>query len=204
MTTEELEDDIQYIRQIIENSQRALIDNGIIFISMGIGVLIGFALNFLLLAMGLPSFIPYIWIIIVFLMVLASEILPRRIDPNLPKKTFASAILEANWAVTGLPMIVLMLLFFFTDRLSLPALIVADSALLGAMFFMHGTILKLKMMKGLAFIWWVYMIVMVLWGWTTEPFNLVQIFLFLVGVLALIPGIILFRKWRGLHVQKQV
>jgi hypothetical protein len=137
-------------------------------------------------------------------MVLASDKLPQRIDPNLPKKTFASAILEANWAVTGLPMIVLMLLFFFTDRLTLSALIVADAALLGAMFFMHGTILNLKMMKGLAFIWWVYMIVMVLWGWTTEPFNLVQIFLFLFGVLELIPGIIMYRRWRAMYADKQV
>jgi len=138
MTTEELKDDIQYIRQIIQNNQRALIDNGVMFITNGIFVLIGFALTFLLGRMGLGAFIPALWIIIVLLMIVVNVILPQRIDPNLPKKTFASKILQVNFAATGVPMVVLMLLFFFMDGLSLSALLLADAALFGVMFFMHG------------------------------------------------------------------
>jgi len=59
------------------------------------------------------------------------------------------------------------------------------------------------MMKGLAFVWWLYMILAVFWGRIGEPYQLALIFVILAGALQLIPGIVIYRKWRDLYADKQ-
>lgn len=86
MSPVEIKEDLQYIRQIIENNQRALIDNGVMFITNGICVLFGLALTVLVGSPGRDAFIPAIWVILVIIMVVLNHKLPQRIDPNLPKK----------------------------------------------------------------------------------------------------------------------
>ena len=118
--------------------------------------------------------------------------------------TFAARVSEAAWQALAFPILLMVILYFVFDLLSLSAFIMAISICLGIGYYLTGVINGLKFMQVLAFVWWAGAAVAAFWTEFAMEWQLGYFFCLLVVLLELIPAIVITTKWRNKENGKAV
>jgi hypothetical protein len=123
----------------------------------------------------------------------------KRIKRKQTRKTFASEIFNATWIACAIPITVVSVLYFIIDAISTSSLFVVVSTILGIGYYLTGIINELKFMKYLAFGWWLGSVTAISWKYIGEEYQLSLLFAMLIFILEVVPGIIIYRKWKRIY-----
>ena len=192
-------EDIRYIKQMIENNRRMLVDNGIIYIGTGIFTVVGTIITYLLDFWGFYSSIPTLWLAMTLAFVIIIIAVQNTRKKKQAKKTFASQVFNATWGACGAPVFVVSILFFTTGNVSINTFFTVIATSLGIGYYLTGVINNLKFMRLLAFGWWGGAVLALMWNKIGSASQLSMLFVALIFLFELIPGIIIYIKWKKVY-----
>jgi hypothetical protein len=196
METNQIKEDLHHIKEIMQRNQRSLVDNGLSYIINGIGLAIGIPLTILMGYNGLESWIPYVWLVFVPIMVLINILVTKKVEKKQTIKTFGSEVFKYLWAACGLSIMILFVLSFATSAVDLTSFYIGCSSILAIGYLLTGVINDLPFMKMLSLIWWLTAIVCGIWDRFGSINYMPFFFSFIILVLQLIPASIIFKKWK--------
>jgi hypothetical protein len=199
MDLESIQKDIQFIRETVENNRRVFIDNGLMFISTGIFVAVGLLMNYVLVALELTDYIMYAWVFWVVLIIITNMILGTKHQTKLGKKTFASEIFSYTWLAVGIPIMIFFSVFIITGTPAFSTFVAATAGMLGIGYFITGYVTDLNLMKILGGGWWIGTLFFLLWDKFSNMEILGLIFSLMVLIFEIVPGIIIYRKWKRIY-----
>lgn len=196
MEPNQIQEDLQYIKKMIENNRRTLVDNGLSYIINGLGIAVGVPIT---IAMGfyeMGQYIPYTWLFLITVMILLNVIASKKIEKKHKIKTFGSNVFQSVWGACGLSIIIIFILSFTTNGMVSSAFFTSVASILAIGYFMTGVINDLKFMKVLAIFWWITAVISGIWKYFIVLEYLPFFFSFMVLVLQLIPATIIYKKWK--------
>jgi hypothetical protein len=196
MNDKQLFEDVEFVKQMIANNRRALVDNGIMYIATGVYIVVGVAATFLLDALGKGSWMPSVWLVLMALLMLSIVLAQKRIEKGAVKKTFATQIFSGVWIACGIPVVITSVLFFVTNDIQLKSLMACVSACMGIGYYLTGVINDLRFMKYLAAGWWAGVALSLLWSRFGQEYQLGLFFSLLILLLEIVPGMIIYKKWK--------
>ncbi|MGD8779719.1 MAG: hypothetical protein PVH88_12240 [Ignavibacteria bacterium] len=199
MDRDQLQEDITFIKNMIENNRRLLVDNGIAYISIGVYIVIGVTISYFLEINGKTNFVTPLWLLLMAFLIVFNYMAQKRIKRKQTRKTFASEIFNATWIACAIPITVVSVLYFIIDAISTSSLFVVVSTILGIGYYLTGIINELKFMKYLAFGWWLGSVTAISWKYIGEEYQLSLLFAMLIFILEVVPGIIIYRKWKRIY-----
>lgn len=199
MDFESLQSDLKFIREVVENNRKVFIDNGLMFISSGIFITIGVLMNYVLVAFQLQDYILYAWGGLIVILILTNMIVGTKYQTKLGKKTFASEMFSYTWLACGIPIMIFFIMFIITGTPAFPAFIAATASMLGIAYFLTGFITDFNLMKVLAVGWWIGALLSLLWDKFGDYQTLGLLFSFMVIIFEIVPGIIIYRKWKRIY-----
>jgi hypothetical protein len=195
MHENQLFDDVEFVKQMIANNRRALVDNGIKYLATGVYIVVGVAATFLLDFLGKSGWMPYVWLALMTLLMLFIVVAQKRLDKGRVKNTFATQTFTAVWTACAVPILITSFLFFVTNAIPLNGLMASVSACMGIAYYLTGVINDLRFMKFLAAGWWAGVALSLLWSRFGEEYQLGLFFSVLILLLEIVPGIVIYKKW---------
>jgi len=197
----QIHEDIHYIKQMIENNRRALVDNGISYVSIGVFVALGSILSYILIETGNRDMVQIFWLAMMALLIVFNLYIGKRGKKREQKKTFASTVFNATWMACAVPVLFVTVIFMTTNLVSVQMLFALISSVLGIGYFLTGIINDLKFMKWLALGWWAGAVLSIFWSYVGEIYQLTLLFAILFTFFEIIPGIIIYRKWKRVYYE---
>lgn len=188
--------DLAYIKHIIEDSERVFVDHGLENILWGTMVAFAQMLTYFLVrddrcGTAVPmTVVIAIWAVTLGVLWALIVMVCRNRFNRTRVKTFAGRMFLSIWTGTGIAIAISIFVILFSHVIN-PYLIDPIVALfLGVAYYCNSMILSSRWMKILAFGWWIGAIPMFLYP-SDKCFI---IFSVMILVLAIIPGIIFYRR----------
>jgi len=201
MTQENIEQDLQYIKQALENNRKMFADNGIFYILWGAMAVSGTVISYLLIHLDLFHINPYFWLGYISLFFVIQQFIDKKHGPKQHVVTFAWKLFGAVWIVCGVTISLLSIMVFTTNLIPVTVFLGVISGIFGIAYYLSGIINDIKFLKKLTYAWWLGMIILISWE---HLFDLYYIAMFFAGellFLQVIPGIIIYKKWKHNHVR---
>lgn len=193
MEDTQVQQEIAFIKQVIEDSQRVFVQNGHQYILWSSLAVLGILLKYLNEALNLGISHLWIWLPIIVLGWLLSLVIKKQSYLRTRSKTFAQKIFGTTWAALLAAIVILAIVGFYTKAIQPNAVPPVIATVFGSGYFISGTLTDSKWMKACSLAWWLFAILMFLF-----PGKLSVAFLGLMIIFfQLIPGIILARKWKN-------
>ncbi len=199
MEKNQMQEDISFIRNMIDNNRRALVDNGITYISIGIYIFAGVVLTFILNINGISSAVPVLWLILMTMLIVFNFTIQKKFQKKQAKKTFASKVFTSTWTACGTPIFIVSVLYLTTGSISVTSLFITVSSVLGIGYFLTGIINELKFMTVSAFVWWIATAAAVLWKYIGDENQLSLLFAGLIFILEIVPGFVIYKRWKRVY-----
>ncbi len=196
MESNQIQEDMHFIKKMLENNQRTLVDNGLSYIINGLGIAVGLPITITMGFIGMEIYIPYIWLLLIAIMVILNLIASKRIEKKQKVKTFGSEVFQAVWGACGLSVMLIFVFSFTTAGMTHPAFFTSVASILAIGYLLTGVINNLKFMKVLAIFWWLTAFVSGIWEIFFALEYLPFFFSFMVLVLQLVPATIIYKKWK--------
>ncbi len=193
--------ELAFIRKVIQDSRRVAVDNGVDYIVWGVLVSLGmFATIGLELLRVTGAAYLLLWIAVMGGGWVFSLVRHLRERSTERVRTMAGAILNALWLACG---IVIMILIFIGGPMLRQSPSPAIAAVLGIGFLVSGVLLDFVYFKVSAACWWAGSAAMFYlespWARPVHPRFHADMLLFAVMMILfqVVPGIILYRRWRN-------
>lgn len=196
MEENQIRNDVAYIRSMIENNRRSLVDNGITYISIGIYIVVGVVASYILGIKGMTDYLPPLWLVLMGILITFNLIYKKKHGDRKIPKTFASETFNAVWISCGIPITAISIMYFLVGGIPIQMLFVTISAILGVGYYLTGHINKLPFMKVLAFGWWLGSFAALLWQHIGDETQISLFFAGLIFLFEVIPGVVIYRKWK--------
>jgi hypothetical protein len=196
MTTEKVEQDIRFIKKVLEDNRRILIDNGVFYILWGAMTVLGTAISYIFINQNMLYILPFFWPAFIILFIFIQKFLDRKTEPNEHISSFGWKLFNAVWQSVGITGVLLTTLFFTTSVIPLPVFLGSIAAVFGIAYYLSGIINDLKFLTYLSFAWWAATIILVLWEQFINLYYIAMFFAGLILFLQVIPGIIIYKKWK--------
>ena len=186
----EAQDDLAFVRKVIQDSRKIIVDDGMLYIVWGILVVIALAFEHVVVSFEFPFDAVWGWIGFIGFGYLYTFwfVVKRRSWPC--ARTFAGKILMAIWVACFIAMSILGFVGYSSGAVVGVAPFLAT--VLGIGYFLSGIVLSHSWIRNLAFAWWCGAIVMFLWSGShnRELFGLMMI------LFQILPGILLYSRWK--------
>lgn len=193
-------EELVFIKKIIADSRHAVADNGIDYIVWGLLVSLGMFISFVFYITKMENILGGWIYLILWLAVMGSGwafSLIRHIGDRRERQvsTFAGKILKTLWLGCGAAIMIFIFIGGPAHRVD-PSPAIA--AVLGIGFFVSGTLLDFPLMRWSGVLWWVAAAGMfnIWWNFPSLVFYEPLVFGLLMIFLQVIPGIILYRRWK--------
>lgn len=194
------QEELAFIRKVIADSRAAVADNGLDYIVWGLLVALGMFTSFIFYLTKLER----IWggwiYLILWIAVMGSgwafSLIRHLTDRKEPRaSTLGGRILKSLWLGCGAAIMIFIFIGGPAHRVD-PSPAIA--AVLGIGFFVSGTLLDFPLMRWSGALWWVASAGMfnIWWHFPQLVFYEPLIFGSLMILRQVIPGIILFRRWK--------
>ncbi|HEX2984884.1 MAG TPA: hypothetical protein VHO28_15190 [Ignavibacteriales bacterium] len=184
------QEELLYIKKVMEESKRSYLDNGLDSIIWGVIVIFGLVFTYVSVVIHVYLYMGIVWVILGAGGWAMSFYIHRKEAKKQRVKTVASRILSSVWIACGLALTI----FLFTGMFFnvYPDVFISPLAaiILGIGYFVTGDIVSLKWMKALSIGWWGGALF-------TLFFPNKESILVLAGMMLFfqtIPGIIVYRK----------
>jgi hypothetical protein len=188
------EEDLAFIKRVIEDSRTILVENGLSYIIFGGLAIICTFLTYAAAFLKLNVAIPWIWVAFFFLGSLGVLLIERKRWKQ-TARTFARRIYGWVWIGILIFSAVMTASILMAGIYSIGLMLAVVSGGLGAAYFISSTITRNPWMFGLSFAWWIGSFVLML----PDQYIAPLVFCGFIFVCELVPGIILFLKWKKMN-----
>ncbi len=186
--------ELEVIKKIIEDSRRVITDNGWHYILWGGVVICALVTNyFMVLARIKPQYYGLMWFLVMTCAWAAEIIIERRIQKKARVKTFAGKLIGSLWTVSGISMFIFGFVGTITGAYNPVFISPIISTVLGVAYITSGAIQQLKWLQFLAIGWWSGAVYMFLF----PGIHTLLIFAIMMLCFQLLPGILLYVKWKN-------
>jgi hypothetical protein len=184
--------ELTFIKKFMEDSQKALIDNGIFIILMSLFALLGVALKMFKDFMGLDIHNLYIYIPLIAVGICFAAVYKSRLYAKSGGRTFASRAIDGTWTAFLISVFILGIIGYTSG--GIPPLSVAPviCVLFGFHQYICGLLLNRRLFSATALGWWFSSVCLFLWP---GEHSVVWVAVFLI-LFQLIPGFFLYRNWK--------
>jgi hypothetical protein len=199
------EDELQYIRKIIDDSRMAFVEDGMPYIWWGLIVAIGMGVNYISVLTQRDLYTGYIWIGLVLFGwgTIIYYIIQKRKQPA-RAKSFVDRIQGAIWGACGgalgLGVLLIICVQHSGDTPPLYPIYTCfvASLILGIAYFLSGIANDLNWLRNIGFAWWTGAIAMYLW----PTIHVLGIYAAMLILFQVVPGIILQRRYKRITSQR--
>jgi hypothetical protein len=191
------EQELAYIRSIIEDSRQAMVENGLPYIIWGTAVAVGMLTGYLQALLGVNLYAGYVWIVVMVVAALGTTWSVRHERKETQPQSFSSKLQGSIWGACGSAMGILLLLVlirFEGHNGDISQLYVCSfvSLIVGIAYFLSGIMLQLTWLRNIAFAWWIGAIVM----YYMDNIHVLAVYAGMLIVFEVVPGIILNRNFK--------
>lgn len=194
---EQLLQDIQYMKQIVNDSRKLIVDGGIDFIVWGILIICGLLITYIDVTMPGNQYSDFAWIILVLFGWMFSIIRWYKNKSKEKTTTFAGRITGSAWLASGITMSIIGFVGPATSAYHGVYISPLMASILGLAFYVSSTLYDSKLMKGISIAWWIGSIYM----FVDPGIHTIIVMAALMFFLQLVPGIILYRKYKAERIQ---
>ena len=180
-------EELLFIKQIIEESKREIVYNGIDYIVWGVLVFIGLISTYITILMRTSHIIWVVWVVIVTAGFLFGYFNGKKEVAIMPP-TFLRRSISALWTATGIAMMIFGFIAPLSNHYLTLFICPLLSTVLGLAYYVTGFLVASKWMKYLSFGWWAGAILM----FVVPGLYSLLLMAFMMMALQTIPGIILY------------
>lgn len=184
-------EEISYIKEIMQDSRKAFVDNGVGYIVWGVIIVLALMSSYFMIANGIENNYGLNWIILIaFGWIYTSFSIRKKQKKNRTPSTLAGKILGAVWFSSGIAMTIIG--FLGTTSGAIRGVFVSPviSLVLGIAFFVSGTVYGSKWITLLSIGWWAGAILMFYW----PGMQVFWIMSLMMIFLQIVPGVILYQQ----------
>jgi hypothetical protein len=200
MDQQNVQQELAFIKKVMEDSRRLFIYDGKDMIVWGCIVLIGMILMFSKFQYGLRISAFLIWGVLIGIGWIFSVWRGMRIKRMHRVKTLSGRIVSSIWIACGVCMTIVGFGFTSTGLIHGWAINPLLSLFIGVAYFTSATVLDLRYMYGAGIAWWGGALLMALWN---GPHTFL-IFGLLMIVFHIVPGIVFYKKWKKDYTPESV
>ena len=193
---EQLMQDFQYMKQIVNDSRKLIVNNGIAYIVWGAISIVGLLLTYIDIVTAGEQYTYIVWPVLIGIGWIFSLFSYFKKKNKNRVSTFAGKLTASTWQATGVSLTILGMIGLFTNAYSgvyIPPIL---SVVFGTAFYISAILYDSKMMKITAPIWWLAGIYMFLFPTKETILIMAGLILFC----QLIPGILFYRKVKSERV----
>jgi len=196
MDQQSAQQELAFVKKVIEDSRKLLIYDGKDMIVWGILVVTGMFLMYWKFQFGLAVPTYLIWVVLIGAGWIFSMWRGIKVNKIHRVTTFSGKMMKTIWIACGVCMTIVGFGFTSSGLISGWAINPMISLFMGLAYFTSATVLGMRYMYVAGFAWWIAAIVMAFW---TGPHTFL-IFGSLMVVFHIVPGIIFYRKWKSEYV----
>ena len=193
MERDEAQQELAFIKKVMEDSQRAILDNGKRYMLWSILVLAGIAAKYVLEGAGIALNAVWIWLPLIAVGWLLSFLLRRSTYAETRVKTLAQRNLEAIWAGWGIAIPILTFVGYFSGAIQSWAVSPVIATLLGSACFTTGLVTASSWLRITGILWWAGAILLFVIPTDYSVAILGGMFI----LLQMVPGVVLYGKYRA-------
>lgn len=193
-------DELAYIRQIIDNSRLAFVEDGKPYILWGILVALGMTVTYISAVQDYDYGTGYVWVGLTLFGWSYVAWYSRHKQKTQRARSILDRIQSAVWGAIGSSIGLLILLIFLGHAYGsaeLPGInpfyiCSLTAILIGIGYFLSGIANELTWLRNIAFAWWAGAIVMYLW----PSVHVLGLYALMIVLFQVVPGIVLYRAFR--------
>ena len=185
------QEELSFIKKVIEDSKKILIIDGKDFIIWGIIAALGLLITYLAIIMKRYMLIDWTWFILIGLGWLYSFFTNFRRNKNQKTKTFAGKIMGAIWFSMGIAATILGFIGGGSGAISGIFISPSICTVVGVAYFLSGIVYGSRWMTSLSIGWWLGAVYMFIF----PGIYSLLIMAFMMLIFQIIPGIVLYRKY---------
>lgn len=192
MKENEALEELKFIKKVIDDSKKVIIDNGTGYIMWGVLIVVGLLSTYFGILTKYYFAYSYNWIIVVATGWILSYFISKKNRASHTTRTFASKIIGSVWLAAGITLTLTGFVPYLSGAISGIYISALMAAVLGIPYFISGVIYDRTWIMCLSIPWWIGSVIMFIYpGLYTLPMMAGMIFLF-----QIIPGIILYMQFK--------
>lgn len=199
-------EELAYIRKIIDDSRIAFVEDGKPYIVWGVIVALGMTFTYICALMDRDLGTGYVWIGLTILGWVYIFMYARKKEKTTRAKSIIDRVQGAVWGAVGSMIGFVIVLIFIGQALNIPDMpgihplyiCFITAVLVGIGYFVSGVANDLKWLRNIALAWWIAAIPMYLW----PSVHVLGLYAFMIVAFQVVPGIVLYRKYRKLQVER--
>ena len=191
MDTKQAEYELTIIRKIMDDSRKAIVDNGWHYIYWGVTVTLVLIVNYLMIIYDFSmNKQGMLWFISMISAAIIESVIERVKEKKVKVKTFAGKILNSLWSASGICMFMLGFLGTISGAYSPIYIFPLISIVLGLAYYISGIIQQIKWLQLISFFWWAGSAVL----FFLPGIHSLLIFAGMIISFQVIPGILIYIK----------
>lgn len=193
METRQAELELSLIKKMMDDSRKISLDNGWHFIYWGSLVTTALLLNYILIIVhAKQQYIGWMWLIMMIGGAIAGGIMEKRHERKKKVHTIAGRIIGSLWFASGIAMFIYGFLGSISGGYNSVYICPVISTSLGISYFTTGEIQQVKLLKYVAFGWWVGAVFLFFY----PGIHTLLIFALMMICFQIAPGVIINRKFK--------
>jgi hypothetical protein len=190
-------EEIQFIKQMIEEGKRSFVYNGKDYIFWGFIMIAALLSTYIFLLSHIYFNYFWIWIILVPIGWVFSIYNRIKYKSKFPA-TYSSKIISYVWVAAGIAMTIIAFISAFYGKINPMLISPITSIIMGGAFFVTGKIVETKWLGNLSFAWWIGGIAL----FFVPPIHTFLVMALLLLFFQAIPGIIIYRNYKQMMAEK--
>ncbi len=201
MDTRQAESELALIKQMMLDSRRVIADNGWHYTFWGVVVTITLTANYIMALQNVPmKNAGLMWFITMVSAAIIDGIIGRRESRKRRVKTFAGQLLSSLWLASGISMFMLGFIGTLTGAYNPIYICSLISIVLGVAYFTSGSIQQIKWLKMLSLGWWAG----AAYTFVFPSVHTLLIFAIMMVCFQVIPGMILYKRWKNSNLDLEM
>lgn len=182
-------DELLFIKKVIQDSRKIVVDNGVGYILWGILIVIGMTAGYIKFLLNLQFNFTWAWVVIISVgWVITFFTFYKKKERK--AKTFAGRIIGCLWFSSGISMTLVGFGGYYTGAIRGEVVSAVIAIILGSAYYLSSVIYEWKWFKLIGLLWWAGGFLIFLMRGVEQ--ILIMIVLMIFG--QIFPGIILYRK----------
>ncbi len=190
-------EELSYIKQVMHDSRRTIVDNGISYIMWGVIIVLALMSSYFMIVNNIEDNYGLNWIILIAIGWIFSMVWAKKNRKRHKSSTFAGKILAAVWFSSGIAMTIIG--FIGTTSGGVKGVFVSPviSVILGIAYFVSGFVYGSKWISMLSIGWWAGATLMFYWP-GMQVFWIMSLMMIFFQI---IPGVYLYQQAKKEIVQ---
>jgi len=192
MKETEAKNELEFIKNVMEDSRKIIVDDGKNFIFWGIIAALGLITTYILIVEKFGEYIKWVWVVLIAIGWIYTITIHLKKEKKRRVRTFAGKILSVTWFSCGLTMTIIGIGGSFSGAISGVYIFPTISIVTGIAFAITGTVYNDKWFALLSAGWWLGGIVMFFYPGIHSILMMALMIIFF----QITPGIVLYNRYK--------